>query len=333
MQRSERGGTMIVVGTDSGIYRFSLEGGKWSPQGSALDGVSVFGLASDPTKPGHVLAGARETGIFESFDSGETWEQTAFDVDPWSIDVAPDGTAYAGTRPSAVYYRPPGGEWGPLNTLEDQPAYGSWTFPTAPHLPNIRDVGFSPSDPNTLYAAVEVGGLLVSTNGGASWDNFRESVHQDIHSITVAPGEEDVIYAATGRGFYRSFNAGRQWEPACEGLEGIYLVPIVANTEDPHTLMTAATNGRPRYWRTRDSGAEAVIYRSKDGGSRWAPAMNGLPEQLTGAVEGLAVDRANPGAVYAATQDGHVYASGSFGDEWVEVANGLPPAHAVAAAS
>jgi photosystem II stability/assembly factor-like uncharacterized protein len=322
---------MIVVGTDSGIYRFSQEGGAWLPQGSALEGISVFALASDPTTPGRVVAGARQVGIFESFDSGATWEQTAFDLDPWSVDVAADGTAYAGTRPSAVYHRPPGGEWGPLNTLEDQPAYGSWTFPTAPHLPNIRDLAFSPRDDRTMYAAVEVGGLLVSTNGGVTWDNFREGVHQDIHSITVAPGEEDVIYAATGRGFYRSFNGGRQWEPAGEGLSGLYLVPIVANTADPHTLVTASTNGRPRYWRTRDSGAESVILRSTDGGSRWAPAMGGLPEQLVGAVEGLAVDRANSDALYAASQDGHVYASDSFGDEWVEVASGLPPGHAVTA--
>ncbi len=324
---------MIVVGTDSGVYRFSEHSGAWSPQGSALDGMPVFGLASDLTTPGRVLAAAREVGVFESLDAGVTWEQTASDIDPWSIDVSADGTAYAGTRPSAVYHQPPGGEWGPLNLLEQQPAYGSWTFPVPPHLPNIRDVAFSPSDHRTIYAAVEVGGLLVSTDGGATWDNHREGVHLDIHSISTAPGEEDVVYAATGRGFYRSFNAGRQWEPACEGLNGLYLVPIVANTANPHTLITSATNGRPRYWRTRDSGAEAVIYRSTDGGSRWSPAMGGLPEQLTGAVAGLAVDPANPDALYATLEDGHVYASNSFGDDWTEVANGLPPAHAVTVVS
>jgi photosystem II stability/assembly factor-like uncharacterized protein len=324
---------MIIVGTTSGVYRFSEQGGAWSPQGSALDGAPVFALASDPTIPGRVLAAAREVGVFESLDSGSTWKQTAFDLDPWSIEIAADGTAYAGTRPSAVYYQPPGGEWAPLNSLEEQPSYGSWTFPVAPHLPNIRDLRFSPTDRRTIYAAVEVGGLLVSRDGGSTWENHREGVHLDIHCIATAPGEEDVVYAATGRGFYRSFNAGRQWEAACDGLAGLYLVPMVAHTLAPHTLVTAATNGRPRYWRTRESGAEAVIYRSIDGGSRWTPTMGGLPEQLTGAVAGLAVDQSNPEALYAALEDGHVYASDTFGDDWVEVANGLPPAHAITAVS
>jgi hypothetical protein len=277
-----------------------------------------------------VLAAARETGIFESLDAGATWEQTAFNLDPWSISFANDGTAYAGTRPSAVYHQPPRDQWRPLNLLTEQPAFGSWTFPVPPHLPNIRDIAFSPSDSRTIYAAVEVGGLLMSTDGGATWENRREGVHLDIHSITVAPGKEDVIYAATGRGFYRSFNAGRVWEPACDGLRGIYLVPIVANIANPHKLITSATNGRPRYWRRRDSGAEAVIYRSTDGGARWTSVMGGLPEHLTGAVAGLAVNPSNSDALYAALEDGHVYASNTFGDDWSEVASGLPPAHAIA---
>ena len=322
---------MILVGTDSGVYRFSEHRKAWSPQGSALENTTVCALSSDPTVPGRILAAAREVGIFESLDSGSTWKQVAFDIDPWSIEVSSDGTAYAGTRPTAVYYQPPGSEWTPLNLLQEQPAYGSWTFPVAPHLPNIRDLRFSPSDDRTIYAAVEVGGLLVSTDRGATWVNYREGVHLDIHCIAIATGEQDVIYAATGRGFYRSFDAGKHWEAACDGLNGLYVVPVVAHTLVPHTLVTSATNGRPRYWRTRESGAEAVIYRSTDGGSRWIPTMGGLPEQLTAAVAGLAVNPANPDALYAALEDGHVYASNSFGDNWVEVASGLPQAHAVTA--
>lgn len=321
---------MILVGTQAGLFRFSNDDGGWRNHGAALEEIGFCDVASDPTRPGHVVAAAREVGIFESDDAGLTWVQTAADLDPWSVDIGSDGTAYAGVRPTAIYHRTVGGEWGPLDLLTDQPAYGTWTFPTPPHLPNIRDIAFSPSDAHSLYAAVEVGGLLVTTDDGATWENHREGVHLDIHSVVTAPGDEDVIYAATGRGFYRSFNAGRQWEASCSGLASLYLVPIVANVSEPHTLVTSATQGRPRYWRTRESGAESVIYRSRDGGSQWHPVMHGLPEQLTGAVTGLAVDRTNPDALFAVVADGQVLGSDSFGDDWFLVANGLPPANAVA---
>ena len=321
---------MISVATQAGLFRFSKGSSGWKQLGVAYEDIGFCDVASDPARPGHVVAAARDVGIFESEDSGLTWTQMATDLDPWSIDVGFDGTAYAGVRPTAIYHRPPGAEWGPLDLLTDQPAYGTWTFPTAPHLPNIRDIAFSPSNAHALFAAVEVGGLLVTTDDGATWANHREGIHLDIHSVVAAPGEEDVIYAATGRGFYRSFNAGRQWEPASDGLAGLYLVPIVANVSEPHTLVTSATQGRPRYWRTRDSGAESVIYRSRDGGSRWHPVMQGLPEQMVGAVTGLAVDRSNADALYATVSDGQVLASDSFGDDWVVVASGLPWANSVA---
>ena len=246
--------------------------------------------------------------------------------------VAPDGTAYAGSRPSGIHHRKPGQAWAPLDLLEDQPAYATWNFPNPPHLPNIRNFAFSPSDRHTLYAAVEVGGILVSRDDGATWTNHREGFHLDVHALSTAPGDEDVLYAATGRGFYRSFNAGAQWEPACTGLRSLYLPHVVAYTKDAHTLITSATEGRPRYWGRRDTGAEATIYRSRDGGARWEPAMNGLPEMLTGAVFDLAVDPASPDRVYAATGDGQVLASDSFGDDWRVLAEGLPPAYAIAVA-
>jgi hypothetical protein len=330
--RVKRRFAMIVVGTGSGVHRFIRSGGGWRAEGSALDGVEIADIASDPSRSGRLVAAAREQGIFESDNGGATWTQAA-DVDAWSVAVAADGTAYAGTRPTAIHHREPDGVWEPLNLLVDQPAYDSWTFPTAPHLPNIRGLAFSPRDAHTMYAAVEVGGIIASQDDGATWTNHREGIHLDVHSLVAAPGDsgdEDVLYAATGRGFYRSFNAGAMWEPACDGLLSLYLTPIAAHTADPHTLIVSATQGRPRYWRTRDSGAEATIYRSGDGGGRWQPVMNGLPELLTGAVYGFAVDPTEPGALYAAVGDGQVLASGSFGDEWSVLASGLPPAYAIA---
>jgi len=321
---------MIVVGTESGVQVFEREGSKWNHRSTSLDGIAVYSVAADPGVPGRVYAAARENGLYESDDYGETWTHTAPDLNVWSFGVAPTGTVYAGVSPSAIYQRMPDGAWDLVSSLQDQPAYGSWSFPVAPHVPNIRHITFSANDPHTVYSAVEVGGVIVSGDDGATWANHREGLHLDVHCLVSAPGDEDVLYAATGRGFYRSFNAGAVWESAGTGMRSMYLTPLVAHSKQPHTLVTCATQGRPRYWRERASGAEATIYRSRDGGDRWEAIMNGLPETLAGTIDTFVVDPDEPEALYGATADGKVLVSTSFGDEWQVLAEGLPAAFGLA---
>jgi hypothetical protein len=155
-------------------------------------------------------------------------------------------------------------------------------------------------------------------------------LHLDIHSVAVASGDEDVLYAATGRGFYRSQDRGDTWQSTSDGFNGIYLVPIAAHAQRADVVFSASTDGRPRYWRDRDQGAAATVYRTKDDGITWKAVLGEPPDTLRASVDALVMDRDVPDTVYAGTLDGKVYAGESLGDSWSVIADGLPAIRAMA---
>jgi photosystem II stability/assembly factor-like uncharacterized protein len=124
------------------------------------------------------------------------------------------------------------------------------------------------------YAAVEVGGVLVSNDGGESWqmadgspgnprDSSSPNVHPDVHSIEVHPSSSDLVYAPTGGGFYRSFDGGSNWELRYR----CYCRAAWIDPTDPdHILLGPADsvdqNGR--------------IEETEDGGHTWRFAAQGL---------------------------------------------------------
>jgi photosystem II stability/assembly factor-like uncharacterized protein len=320
---------MLAVGTDKGVYTFASRGKTWELRASALEEAAINGLAA-VGGDGGLAASARHKGVYGSEDAGKSWRPLLEKVDAWCVAQAPDGALYAGVNPAGLYRsRSAGEEWEDLEAVKTLPSYQSWTFPVSPHIANMHSLAFSPRDHRTVYAGVEVGGVIASPDSGDTWEELREGLHLDIHTLASAPGEEDILYTATGRGFFRSHDAGVTWESAGQGLRSIYLVPMAVHPRDPRILFTAASMGRPRYWR-RPEGAAATIYRSVDGGDKWEPVMSGLPSTLKGMVAVLAMDPVEPDRVYAGTSDGQVLVSGALGDSWQVLAQGLPPVHALA---
>jgi photosystem II stability/assembly factor-like uncharacterized protein len=323
---------MLIVGTASGIYGYELQHGEWNPIVRALEGEPVTALAATNAR-GPLLAAVRHKELYQSHDGGRDWSTDLDGVSAKCLAFGSDGSVYLGTDPAAIYCKR-SGETGfrELGTVRALPSFPMWTFPTPPHIGNIHDLACPASDPATVYAAVEVGGVIVSRDRGETWTESKEGLHLDVHSVACVPGDRgDVLYAATGQGFFRSQDAGESWESACAGLASVYLVPLAVHPREQQVLFTAATQGRPRYWRERATGAACTIYRSENGGSTWTGIMRGLPETLPGAVEVLATDPSDVDTVYAGTIDGMILVSPSRGESWQVVAQGLPPIEAMVA--
>ncbi|PZC48173.1 MAG: Uncharacterized protein C1O27_001058 [Chloroflexi bacterium] len=309
---------MLVIGTEAGAYRISDSGEQL---GSALDGMWFNEITPDGS--GRLLASVRDNGVYVSTDDGETWRSVLDNVDAWTVAVSPTGTLYAGIQKGLYQSTSGGEEWEELTGLQDLPTFENWGFPLAPHVANVHSLAFSHKDSDTIYAGVEVGGVIASSDRGKTWRDLREGLHLDIHTLVSAPGNEDVLHAATGRGMFRSLDAGESWEAVNEGLESIYMIPAMIHPKDPQVLFTAASQGRPRYWR-REEGADATMYRSKNGGDSWEPIMGGLTDRTHGLVMGFAADPDNDDTIYAGTSDGEVLVSRNLGDSWSTFTEGLP---------
>lgn len=307
---------MLAAGTSDGVVAIEKEAGEWQVVRRSLDGCRVEAVA----RAGGVVLAATEQGLFESSDDGATWKSTLDGVDVRSLAVALDGTVFAGADNAALYRRRPAEEqFTEVLSLRELPTYWSWTFPVAPHLPNLRAIAVSPTDPKRVYVGVEVGGVMVSDDGGETWREAREGMHPDIHGLAAAPGERDHLFAVTGVGFFRTTDGAQSWQSRCGGLETMYTIAIANDPASPERLYASATAGRPRNWRDRPEGAIAKVYRSANGGEDWEPLM---AEGLVEAVDALAVD--GEGAVFAGTHGGQVLTLQPAAGEWRVAVDGLP---------
>ena len=320
---------MLAIGTNDGIVMLEGNDGAWEVAARALPGVRVEGVCS--TANGRLAA--TEDGVFESGADLAEWKHTLPDVDTRCLAVTLDGTIFVGADKALLYRRRAAEEqFSEVESLRDLPTYATWTFPVSPHLPNIRSIAASPTAAGRVYVGVEVGGVMLTEDGGETWQEARESIHPDIHRLAVAPdngappGDGDHVFAVTGVGFYRSQDAARSWQSRCDGLETMYAVTLANDPTDRQRLYAAATLGRPRSWRTRAEGAVAKVYRSDDGGSQWRPLMD---DGLVEAVDALAVDA--DGTVYAGTHGGQVLARAADGDQWSVIADGLAPVNCISA--
>jgi photosystem II stability/assembly factor-like uncharacterized protein len=227
--------SMILAGTENGIFRSDDEGQTWEEAGTGLTARHIRWMGYHPTISGLALAGTEPANIFVSQDHGNTWR----------------------ARPEVAQ-------------LRDQ---FRWSLPYSPEAGCVRGFAFHGS---RLYAAVEVGGVLVSDDHGESWKLAEGSdgkpnlsgppepfVYPDVHSLEVHPSSQDLVYAPTGGGFYRSNDGGRTWRLFYD----CYCRAVWVDPQDPDHIILGPADGVDRNGR---------IEESRDGGESWSLAATGL---------------------------------------------------------
>jgi hypothetical protein len=272
--------TSLYIATTIGLFIATQTNGNWTVIGQALNEQPLTGIA---VSEGVVLAGSAE-GIWRSTDKGKTWkaanEGLAIPYVRW-IAASPKQLALilAGTEPAGIFVSNDAGDSWNINpaVLKLRDANG-WFLPYSPRSGCVRGFAFAESGPNKgrIYAAVEVGGVLVSDDNGRSWQLAAGSdgkpemnrelgtmIHPDVHSITVHPSSSDIVTAATGGGLFRSIDAGRSWK----NIYPCYIRAVWVDPIDHQHLVAGPADGVSRNGR---------IEESRDGGRTWHSAAIGL---------------------------------------------------------
>src|SRR5205823_6174160 len=139
----------------------------WQPrsQGITLDRVFTLAYAEPPS--GVVMyAGGQPASLFKSLDYGQSWQE--------------------------------------LPAFTNVPDVDKWMFPAPPHIAHSNALAFDPRDHNVIYAGVEQGALLKTTDGGATWRDLPDfskpddSQYRDVHQIFVRPSNPDELYMTVG---------------------------------------------------------------------------------------------------------------------------------------
>ena len=301
----------------SGLYRSTGGEGPWEILSNGLPPEpQVRAIAVHPRQPAVVVIGTQH-GIYRSGDHGDHWERLsapAPELAVWSLlfHAQDPEVLFAGYEPYAIYRGERGGEsWRRLPV--------SVTFPDVTMRPRelpkrIIGMAMDPTSPQELYAAVEVGGLLRSLDGGESWQGVSEGHYLnddpvDLHRVAVSPGRPHTPYIISRIGMFRSPDRGDHWQyVALEPLSprGTYCRDIHVAPDDPKTLYVAAGAG------FRSS--MGALFRSQDGGDTWNKVDLGAEPRST--MFGVDIDPRHPSHLYCATSDGEVFYSRDKGDTW-----------------
>ena len=115
-------------------------------------------------------------GLYFSADGGETWEPRSQGITiehVFCLGFAHAGDAialYAGTEPASIFRSDDYGlTWVEQPGIKETEGRDKWSFPSPPHLAHTKTLTVDPRDPNVIYAGVEQGDLLKTTDGGANW--------------------------------------------------------------------------------------------------------------------------------------------------------------------
>jgi photosystem II stability/assembly factor-like uncharacterized protein len=323
----------VLVGTREGVVTLARDGSDqdWKVIRRAMTDKHISAIIKEP-ESGLTFAGAFHGSVHASADGGKSWEsrdQGLTQNDIYSLAAQRINgrmRLFAGTEPAHLFFSDDlGAHWTELPSLRSVPSVPKWSFPAPPHIGHVKHINFDPENPMTIYASVEVGGLLRSTDGGEHWQEFS-GLYEDVHRLMIHPRNPRFLYAVTGRGLYTGPDAGARWDQWTrrEDEIGGYPDGFVFRPSDPKVMLMTAAHDAPGTWRTTHF-AGARISRSKDGGRTWEILRGGLPDRLQASIEAFCLEEAGASSqIFAATTSGEVFRSEDMGDHWQKIISGLP---------
>ena len=168
----------VLVGTKEGVAIIARDGSGWKLAHRALTDKHISAIIMEP-ESGLTLAGAFHGSIHASADGGRTWEQRANGLSQANVyslasaRINGHTRLFAGTEPAHLFISDDLGlHWSEMPSLRSVPSVPKWSFPAPPHIGHVKHINFEPQNPTTMYASVEVGGLLKSTDAGEHWQEF-----------------------------------------------------------------------------------------------------------------------------------------------------------------
>jgi photosystem II stability/assembly factor-like uncharacterized protein len=304
--------TRVYVGMHDGVTTLSsIDGGASWQQGpvSPLEHAAAK-VAASASSPERAYIAAYEAGVHRTNDGGVTWKQLAayptnhahsLAIHPTNPDIV-----YVGSEPASVYRTNDGGStWEECTAFREVPGADEWSFHWEGRHAHVRDLRLSPDNPEVIYAGIEVGGILRSSDGGKSWEHLH-GANTDVHKVIASPSKPSTVYAATARGPFRSDDNGDTWTDIGTELERRHNIPIIQAPDD-HNLVIAGVASSARR-------QEAEIVRSKNGGRNWSK-LEGLGAD-DNMVVSLAWDPADTNRVFAGTDKGTIHMSTDRGASW-----------------
>lgn len=308
-----------------GVFARQAGSDRWE---HVVKDVESWTVNVHPADPNVVLAGTGD-GVYRSTDRGKSFQRTNFPdkgMQIWSflVDAHDPKLIYAGGSPIAVYRSEDMGE-----TWRRLPDPGMPDRAVMPFACRVMRMAQHPKHPGTIFAALEVNGVMRTSDGGEHWtdcstdllrlaqlphlkskivsDTYNEGM-LDGHAIAISDADPDKVIVAVRMGLFETTDAGQTWQDMEVGrfAPTTYGRDIKVSPQDGNTLYAALSVAAA----SKDGG----LYRSTDKGQSWKRFDK---VQVHGTIMSVALHQKDPDQVFlGARYDGEVYGTEDGGETW-----------------
>lgn len=242
----------IYAGTSWRPYKTTDNGKNWRLiKSGMIDDSDVFAINVNSRDNDHIFASAC-SGIYESLNGGEQWRKvqgipsTSRRTRAIVQHPSVQGTVFAGTT-EGFWMSTSGGK--------------TWSLTTQRNL-EINSIAVHPEEPNRIYIATNIYGVMISNDGGRNFFPSNASfTSRFTYAVTADATQPNRLYATThntasGGGFvFYSADGGHTWTPA-KGIDANRVSPfsIIQDRATPDTLYLGSNLG---------------VFRSIDRGVTW----------------------------------------------------------------
>lgn len=170
----------------------------------------------------------------------------------------------------------------------------------------ITAIALDPQDHLTVYAGTTERGIVMSLNGGDSWEEMSKGPKGSrIESIAIDPKNKCTVYAAMKNKLYKTANCGRDWTEMFFDPNTLKVFKVVRVDWYNPTILFAGTS-------------DGDVFRSTDAGLSWLVAT-----RAETAITDILIDNRDSRIVYVSTAGEGIKKTMDGGNTWLPILNQL----------
>jgi hypothetical protein len=359
----------LLVSTRKGLFTVSRTSSGWDISGTAFLGDNVTLTLTDPRDGRHYAAlDHGHFGVKVHRSNGDGWEEIAAPVYPpkpegleendmwgrplawstariWALAAGGNnepGVLWCGTLPGGLFRSSDhGASWQIVSALWEHPKRKQWMGGGA-DLPGLHSIIVDPTNAQRVFIAVSTGGIWLTEDGGATWQQRGEGMRadhvppelthdpiaQDVHCLVQCKAAPNRMWVQHHNGIFVSSDEGRNFTELTRVNPSSFGFPVAVHPKEPDTAwFVPEIKDEKRI----PAGGKLVVTRTRDGGKTFDVLTNGLPQVHAYDVvyrHALALDATGNRLAMGSTTGG-LWVSEDQGDSWFTVSNTLPPVYAV----